>query len=196
MKFNKNDGYWYHKPSDGAVLRYKYPLSESVIWTNETINSLGNVYGGVTYAGDIWLIKYTPSIISTSSSFSTNEIVYCDNNGDKLIILNIEQSGYYSIVFGNINGFSAILYSSDWDLISAVSYDPIEAVLNEGLYYLVLKNYRYSDNVYITICNNEFYNEVDSTNLTNSIAICEFENIIIGTLTSENELLINYIPIL
>ncbi len=151
MRYNKSDGYWYHKPSTGAVLKYKYSLSESVDWTNENFTSNGTVFNNITYTGDIWLIRYTPLVVSpTLNGPSVYETVYCDYYYDNVVVVDVPSAGDLYISFSNINGFSATLYDGDWELVDYVTYDPIEAYVNPGRYYLIMKNYRSVNYVYVT----------------------------------------------
>ena len=151
MRYNKSDGYWYHKPSTGAVLKYKYSLSESVDWTNENFTSNGVVFNNITYTGDIWLIRYTPLVVSpTLNGPLVYETVYCDYYYDNVVAVDVPSAGDFYISFSNINGFSATLYDGDWELVDYVTYDPIEAYVNPGRYYLIMKNYRSVNYVYVT----------------------------------------------
>lgn len=59
MKFN--NGYWYHKPGDTAILRYKYIPNNNIFWTNEAISENGAVAPMYVYDSQIYYIRYRPS---------------------------------------------------------------------------------------------------------------------------------------
>ena len=134
MRYNKADGYWYHKPAGGDVLKYKYALSEQIDWTNELPLSSANV----TYSSEIWLIKYTQPVLSVSADDDLYETLYIDNIGDKVVAFDVEDPGHLELSFYNVNGFSAILYTDDWDALGTATYNPIEVDVSAGRHYLVI----------------------------------------------------------
>jgi hypothetical protein len=93
MKYNKEDGYWYHKPGSSAPLKYKYhPAYDS--WTGE--NSFNGIEseGQVIYDGDIWYIVY--GIKTAKPTASPPGGIYA---ADQNVILNCATSGaaiYYT----------------------------------------------------------------------------------------------------
>jgi hypothetical protein len=93
MKYNREDGYWYHKPGDSAPLKYKYHPSYDT-WTDE--RSFGGIEheGDIEYDGDIWYIVY--SIKTAKPTASPPGGIYAVEQN---IILNCATSGatiYYT----------------------------------------------------------------------------------------------------
>ena len=179
MRYNKADGYWYHKPGDGDVLKYKYALSEQLDWTNELPLS---PVGGATYSGDIYLIKYTRPVLSVSADDDLYESLYIDNIGDKVVALDVEDPGHLELSFYNVNGFSAILYTEDWDAVGIATYSPIEADVDAGRYYLVMKNWRYCNDVYVSASLSPLTGGTRSCDDGCSFAIAENDSIVFGTI--------------
>lgn len=146
MHYCKEDGFWYHKADYSGILKYKYPLTESRVWYRESVGSRG-AYTNFEfyYSGDIWLVRYTPITLTPAIGVVDSEYVFCNNYGDRVIALDVDSPSNLEVSFTNINGFTAVLYSSDWVAIDSVTYDPIRVSVNPGRYYIVMKSYRYSD---------------------------------------------------
>lgn len=179
MRYNKSDGFWYHKPSSGAVLQYNHSLSESVDWENEGFTSNGSFFDGIFYSGDIWLIRYTPQVLSpTLNGPSVTEAVYCDYYYDNVVAVDVPFAGDLYISFYNINGFSATLYDSDWDFVDSVTYDPIEVYANPGRYYLIMKNYRSVHYVYATASLSSSTRGLEEHSYDDSILISEGDRLV------------------
>ena len=179
MRYNKSDGFWYHKPSSGAVLQYNHSLSESIDWTNENFTSTGSFYNNIHYSGDIWLIRYTPQVLSpTLNGPSVTEAVYCDYYYDNVVAVDVPFAGDLYISFYNINGFSATLYDSDWEFVDSVTYDPIEVYANPGRYYLIMKNYRSVHYVYVTASLSSSTRGLEKHSYGDSILISEGDRLV------------------
>ena len=176
MRYNKADGYWYHKPAGGDVLKYKYALSEQIDWTNELPLSSANV----TYSSEIWLIKYTQPVLSVSADDDLYETLYIDNIGDKVVAFDVEDPGHLELSFYNVNGFSAILYTDDWDALGTATYNPIEVDVSAGRHYLVMKNWRYCNDVYVSASLSPLTGGTRSGSDARSFAIAENDRIILG----------------
>lgn len=176
MRYNKADGYWYHKPAGGDVLKYKYALSEQLDWTNELPLSSANV----TYSSEIWLIKYTRPVLSVSVDDDLYESLYIDNIGDKVVALDVEDPGHLELSFYNVNGFSAVLYNDDWDALGTATYNPIEVDVSAGRHYLVMKNWRYCNDVYVSASLSPLTRGTRSDSDGRSFAIAENDRIILG----------------
>ena len=176
MRYNKADGYWYHKPAGGDVLKYKYALSEQIDWTNELPLSSANV----TYSSEIWLIKYTQPVLSVSADDDLCETLYIDNIGDKVVAFDVEDPGHLELSFYNVNGFSAILYTDDWDALGTATYNPIEVDVSAGRHYLVMKNWRYCNDVYVSASLSPLTGGTRSGSDARSFAIAENDRIILG----------------
>ena len=67
MKYNSDDGYWYHKPGPSVPLRYLHQAHYGGIWNNQTQEyewndecclEGGEYKGTIIYSGDIWYIVY------------------------------------------------------------------------------------------------------------------------------------------
>lgn len=58
MKYNREDRYWYHKPSRNAPMQFQYQPSDK-IWTNEYSIDYGENEGNTFYDSDIYYIVYT-----------------------------------------------------------------------------------------------------------------------------------------
>lgn len=146
MRYCKEDGFWYHKMDYFGVLKHKYPLTESRVWWRETVGRDGAFTDfDFYYSGEIWLVRYTPVTVAPTLASSDSAYAYCENYGDTVVAVDVDSLGELEVSFTNINGFTAILYSSDWEAIDSVTYDPIEAQVSPGRYYIVMKSYRYSD---------------------------------------------------
>ncbi len=146
MHYCKNDGYWYHKMDVNSILKYKYHLSESRLWYHEAVSCDGaftdvNYY----YSGEIWLVKYTPVTVTPTFANASHGLAYCENYADTVVAVDVDSPGRLEVSFTNINGFTAILYSPSWDAIDSVTYQPIEASVTPGRYYIVMRSYRYRD---------------------------------------------------
>ena len=176
MRYNKADGYWYHKPAGGDVLKYKYALSEQIDWTNELPLSSANV----TYSSEICLIKYTQPVLSVSADDDLYETLYIDNIGDKVVAFDVEDPGHLELSFYNVNGFSAILYTDDWDALGTATYNPIEVDVSAGRHYLVMKNWRYCNDVYVSASLSPLTGGTRSGSDARSFAIAENDRIILG----------------
>lgn len=179
MRYNKADGYWYHKPAGGDVLKYKYALSEQLDWTNELPLS---PEGGATYSSDIYLIKYTRPVLSVSADDDLYESLYIDNIGDKVVAFDVEDPGHLELSFYNVNGFSAILYTDDWDALGVATYNPIEVDVSAGRHYLVMKNWRYCNDVYVSASLSPLTGGTRSCDDGRSFAIAENDSIVFGTI--------------
>jgi len=146
MHYCKDDGYWYHKMDVNSILKYKYHLSESRLWYHEAVSC----YGAFTdfdfyYSGEIWLVKYTPVTVAPTFANASHGLAYCENYADTVVAVDVDSPGRLEVSFTNINGFTAILYSPSWDAIDSVTYQPIEASVTPGRYYIVMRSYRYRD---------------------------------------------------
>ena len=54
-----NDGYWYHKPGETAILKYKYQPSEDRKWSNENVDEHGTTHFPLLYYdSEIYYIGY------------------------------------------------------------------------------------------------------------------------------------------
>ncbi|MBR6056232.1 MAG: hypothetical protein IKP56_03420 [Bacilli bacterium] len=181
MRYNKADGCWYHKPGGGDVLKYEYALSEQLVWSGElpSFNPESNTYP--QYSSDIWLIKYTrPPVLSVSADDDLYESLYIDNIGDKVVVLDVEDPGHLELSFYNVNGFSAILYTEDWDALGVATYNPIEVDVAAGRHYLVMKNWRYCNDVYVSALLSPIVGGTRSCDDGRSFAIAENDRIILG----------------
>ena len=181
MRYNKADGCWYHKPGGGDVLKYEYALSEQLVWSGElpSSNPESNTYP--QYSSDIWLIKYTrPPVLSVSADDDLYESLYIDNIGDKVVVLDVEDPGHLELSFYNVNGFSAILYTEDWDAVGIATYSPIEADVDAGRYYLVMKNWRYCNDVYVSASLSDLSGGSRFYNDGRSFAISETDRLVVG----------------
>ncbi len=58
MTYNIEDGYWYHKPGNTAVLRYNYEPSNDRVWTNEYYD-ISPRESTLVYDSEIYYIAYT-----------------------------------------------------------------------------------------------------------------------------------------
>lgn len=192
MRFDKGERVWYHKPSHGSVLKYKYPLCGWRSWTDEFPS---NTPATVTYSSDIWLIKYTPVILRPSIGVDLNESLYIDNVGDKVFRLDIATAGHLDLTFQNVNGFTAVLYTDEWDAVDASTYNPISADVSAGRYYLVMKNYRYSDYVDLTVSLGGLESSSSVERDDNMFVITEGEGLIIGRVVGESSVEMTLEPI-
>ena len=147
MRYCKADGYWYHKPDQRAVIKYKYQLSESRVWSYEALAYGGVIKDGPSYTGEIWLVKYTPVTLAPTYAADACETIFLDRFGDRVLALDIDDPGLLNVSFSDTTAFTAALYSSEWCALGSVTHEPIEAMLFPGRYYLVVKNYRYSNYV-------------------------------------------------
>ena len=180
MRYNKADGLWYHKPGSANVLQYKHALSEQLVWTNERPSSAASV----TYSSDIWLIKYTRPVLTVSVDDDLYEPLYIDNIGDKVVALDVEEAGYLELSFWNVNGFSAVLYTDDWDALGVATYNPIETDVSAGRHYLVMKNWRYSNYVYVSASLSPIAGGARSDGDCRLFVVSENERLIIGNVAS------------
>ncbi len=194
MRYCKLDGHWYHKPSDNAVLRYKYELSESREWPSEMIYPCWTRRDNYSYTGEIWLVKYTPKVFKIALSETIYEPIYLDNFGDRVFAVDVETAGLLNMSFSNVNGFTAVLYTSDWDVVGACSYDSLSAHVDCGRYYLVMKNYRYSDYVYLS-ASLSHENIREQYNSTEKQFIFNDGDSIVRAVFDGKSLAVTYIPI-
>jgi hypothetical protein len=86
MKYNREDGYWHHKPSNTAPLKYKYHPSD-YIWTDEkSFNGIESEHC-IEYNSDIWYIAYrtpaTPKASPTGGTYTAalNVALSCATSG-------------------------------------------------------------------------------------------------------------------
>ena len=184
MRYNKADGYWYHKPGGGDVLKYKYALSEQLDWSSELPSSAPELNNYTLYSSDIWLIKYTRPVLSVSADDDLYEPLYIDNIGDKVVALDVEDPGHLVLSFYNVNGFSAVLYTDDWDALGVATYNPIEADVSAGRHYLVMKNWRYCNDVYVSASLSPIAGGARSDGDCRSFVVSENERLIIGNVAS------------
>lgn len=182
MRYNKADGCWYHKPGGGDVLKYGYPLSEQRDWTSELPCSAPELNNYTHYSSDIWLIKYTRPVLSVSADDDLYETLYIDNIGDKVFAFDVEDPGHLELSFCNVNGFSAILYTDDWDALGTATYNPIEVDVSAGRHYLVMKNWRYCNDVYVSASLSPLTGGTRSCDDGRSFAIAENDSIVFGTI--------------
>jgi hypothetical protein len=74
MKYNRDDGYWYHKPSNTAPLKYKHHPSYAA-WTGERSFKGTEDEGQVIYNSNIWYIvysgPYTPTASPTGGTYTS-----------------------------------------------------------------------------------------------------------------------------
>ena len=196
MRYNKFDGCWYHKVGPRNILKYKYPLSEQRVWTNEYPGVIFDAGGEVSYSSEIWLVRYTPTVYRPSIGSTLQETLYLDNIGDRVVTLDIATSGRLDLSFYNINGFMAILYTNEWDSIGAATYQPISVDVPAGRYYLVMKNYRYSDNVYITVSLSNIRGNANPRTPQNMFAIAEDDRLILGKVVDGKSAEITIMPTL
>ena len=180
MRYNKADGLWYHKPGSANVLQYDHALSEQLVWTNERPSSTYTVQ----YTSDIWLIKYTRPVLSVSLDDDLYEPLYIDNIGDKVFALDVEEAGHLELSFWNVNGFSAVLYTDDWDALGVATYNPIETDVSAGRHYLVMKNWRYCNDVYVSASLSPIAGGARSDGDCRSFVVSENERLIIGNVAS------------
>lgn len=146
MHYCKDDGYWYHKVGDSGVVKYKYPVNESRVWYPESISEDGAFRDEENcYSGEIWLVKYAPVTVTPTFANASHGLAYCENYADTVVAVDVDSPGQLEVSFTNINGFTAILYSPNWDAIDSVTYCPIEASVTPGRYYIVMRSYRYCD---------------------------------------------------
>ena len=181
MRYNKADGCWYHKPGGGDVLKYGHALSEQLVWSGElpSSNPESNTYP--QYSSDIMLIKYTrPPVLSVSADEDLYESLYIDNIGDKVVVLDVEDPGHLELSFYNVNGFSAVLYTDDWDALGVATYNPIEVDVSAGRHYLVMKNWRYCNDVYVSASLSPLAGGTRSGSDGRSFAISETDRLVVG----------------
>ena len=180
MRYNKADGHWYHKVGPGDVLQYKFALSEQRVWSGElpSSNPESNTYP--QYSSDIWLIKYTRPVLTVSADSDLYEPLYIDNIGDKVVAFDVEDPGHLELSFYNVNGFSAILYTEDWDALGVATYNPIEVDVAAGRHYLVMKNWRYSNYVYVSASLSPIAGGARSDGDCRLFVVSENERLIIG----------------
>ena len=181
MRYNKADGCWYHKPGGGDVLKYGHALSEQLVWSGElpSSNPESNTYP--QYSSDIMLIKYTrPPVLSVSADEDLYESLYIDNIGDKVVVLDVEDPGHLELGFYNVNGFSAVLYTDDWDALGVATYNPIEVDVSAGRHYLVMKNWRYCNDVYVSASLSPLAGGTRSGSDGRSFAISETDRLVVG----------------
>lgn len=143
MRYSKDDGFWYHKPGGNAVLKYKYPLSESRDWPDEVLTSCDQSFSGLYYTDQIWLIKYTKVTLAPTINSPSHGSIYCRSYGDAIAAVNIESYGNLNLSFSNTNGFTAILYSEDWEAVALTNSNILTSLVEPGRYYLLANSYRY-----------------------------------------------------
>ena len=180
MRYNKADGSWYHKIASSDVLKYKHALSEQLVWTNELPSPSPESSVSANYSSDIWLIKYTRPVLTVSADSDLYEPLYIDNIGDKVFALDVEEAGHLELSFWNVNGFSAVLYTEDWDALGVATYNPIEVDVAAGRHYLVMKNWRYCNDVYVSASLSPLAGGSRSCDGGRSFVISENESIILG----------------
>jgi hypothetical protein len=66
MQYNREDGYWYHKPSETAPLKYKHHPSD-YIWTDESSFKGIEIEHHIEYNSDIWYIVYSVPVTPVAS---------------------------------------------------------------------------------------------------------------------------------
>jgi hypothetical protein len=87
MKYNREDGYWYHKPGESAPLKYKYQPSNNIIWTDEQSREGTEYEHHIEYNSDIWYIVYsilpTPTANPTGGTYTSalNVTLNCATSG-------------------------------------------------------------------------------------------------------------------
>ena len=194
MRYDKTNGCWHHKVGPRHILKYKYPLSERLAWTNEYPFTRFDVRKTLLYSSDIWLVRYTPIIIRPSMGTMLHETIYIDNIGDKVVTLDVAASGHLDLGFYNVNGFTAILYTDEWDAVAAANYGPIAVDVPAGRYYLVMKNYRYSDNVYVTVSLSDVQGNATPTVSGDMFAISEDDGLIVGKVIDETSADVTFVP--
>lgn len=149
MRYCKNDGFWYHKPAGNAILKYKYQLSEYRNWPNERLASNGGSFDGTYYTDEIWLIKYTRVTLDPTFTSPSHGSIDCRSYGDAIAAVRIDDAGDLQVSFRNTNGFTAILYSEDWEPIAMTNTNLLTSTVETGRYYLLLNSYRYDSCVEI-----------------------------------------------
>ena len=147
------------------------------------------------YSSDIWLIKYTRPVLSVSADDDLYEPLYIDNIGDKVFAFDVEDPGHLELSFYNVNGFSAILYTDDWDALGTATYNPIEVDVSAGRHYLVMKNWRYCNDVYVSASLSDLSGGSRSCDDGHSFAIVENDRIILGRIVDGSLVEIGIEPI-
>ena len=117
------------------------------MWSYEVLTYGGVRKDGPSYTGEIWLVKYTPVTLAPTYAADACESIFLDRFGDRVLAIDIDDPGLLNVSFSDTTAFTAVLYSSEWCALGSVTHEPIEAMLCPGRYYLVVKNYRYSNYV-------------------------------------------------
>ena len=92
----------------------------------------------------------------------------------------MEDPGHLELSFYNVNGFSAILYTDDWDALGTATYNPIEVDVSAGRHYLVMKNWRYCNDVYVSASLSPLTGGTRSGSDGRSFAISETDRLVVG----------------
>lgn len=107
----------------------------------------------------------------------------------------IATAGHLDLSFQNVNGFTAILYADEWDAVGASTYNPISADVSAGRYYLVMKNYRYCDYVYLNASLSGLESSLSVERDDNMFVITEGEGLIIGRVVGESSVEMTLEPV-
>jgi hypothetical protein len=105
MKYNKEDGYWYHKPSRTAPLRYKYQPSEYYVWTNELSYEGSERQPDITYDSDIYYIVYSVPPIIGSFDIIFNADKWPRNSGVTMQNIIVSSTGPIGVFTLYDNGY-------------------------------------------------------------------------------------------
>lgn len=142
MKYDKNEGLWFHKPGYTAVLKSKYGPSYDSSWNvREVCGDDGTMLipsHERTYTSEIYYIRYTNNnkvnVTNTPLSFS----VSISAGRDKMYSVNISNSCTKKIQTNSSYNHTIDLYDSNMDLISSYSGNNINQHidLTQGIYYI------------------------------------------------------------
>ena len=121
MRYDKLTNSWYHKPSDTAVLKYKYTPSKSLEWTNENSKYGIISHGGIMYEGNIHFILYdVPTINLDRYTTSTTINDYLNVGMDRLYKITIKNAKNYSFEVNASNPVQLTFYDDDMNTLTNI----------------------------------------------------------------------------
>ena len=185
MRYDMATNAWYHKPGQGAIMKYNYVPTNDIIWEREW-SVQGHEYEiAGEYDSEIIFIRYSKNIIDTTPNSSQN--IFIQPNKDVFYEVNINEADHYRLRL--IAGYEMDyeLYDSNFDIVVSDSgNNNVDTCLSlsPGKYYLRINftsSQSYSglsvslctdysndnninDDTHTDICNGCVYSKVESHN--------------------------------